>query len=209
MDGVALEKAVKRIIVLGGLGKFGRAAAEELRRTGLAVQTAARRSGADLQVDANDADSVRAIFQRGDIVVDAAGPFYSRSTALVECAIDVGFNVIDINDDLRYAESVLSLAPRIDAVETRVLTSASTVSAVTAAIVRQSGIARPRSVTAFLAPASRHTANAGAALSLIRCVGPRHAKAARITPARKVLEPSFAKHAHSPAPTRHFYFPIV
>jgi hypothetical protein len=42
---------------------------------------------------------------------------------------------------------------------------------VAAAIVGHSGIESPRRVTVFLAPASRHTANAGAAKSLIRSVG--------------------------------------
>ena len=51
------------------------------------------------------------------------------------------------------------------------LSSASSVSAVAAAVVQHSGIAAPTRVTAFLAPASRHTANAGTALSLIRSVG--------------------------------------
>lgn len=51
------------------------------------------------------------------------------------------------------------------------LSSASSVSAVAAAVVRHSGIASPRRVTTFLAPASRHTANAGTALSLLRSVG--------------------------------------
>ena len=97
--------------------------------------------------------------------------FTPASTALVEAAIDIGFDVIDINDDLRYAESMLALAPRIDAAGIRVLSSASSVSAVAAAVVATAACIRPRRVTAFLAPASRHTANAGAALSLIRSVG--------------------------------------
>jgi hypothetical protein len=68
---------------------------------------------------------------------------------------------------------VIALAPRIESAGIRVLNSASTVSAVAAAVIGQSGIERPRQLTAFLAPASRHTANAGAALSLLRCVGGR------------------------------------
>jgi hypothetical protein len=45
------------------------------------------------------------------------------------------------------------------------------VSAVAAAVIRQSGVVAPTRVTAFLAPATRHTANSGAALSLLSSVG--------------------------------------
>ena len=162
---------MKRVIVLGGLGQFGRTAAQQLRRFGIPVQTAGRRPAADMQVDANDANSIRAALRAGDVVIDTAGPFHTRSTALIESAMEIGFDVIDINDDLGYAESVLALAPRITGAEIRVLSSASTVSAVAAAVVRHSGIATPRQAMSFLAPASRHTANIGAASSLIRSVG--------------------------------------
>lgn len=162
---------MKRIIVLGGLGQFGRTATEELRALSLPFMTASRRGAADVHIDADDAATIRSTIRPGDIVLDAAGPFHLRSTALVEAAIDVGFDVIDINDDLSYAEAVLALAPRIDSAGIRVLSSASSVSAVAAAVVGYSGVKSPRRVTAFLAPASRHTANFGAARSLIRSVG--------------------------------------
>lgn len=160
-----------RVTVLGGLGLFGRAAAEQLRALGITVQTASRGPGADLRVDANDGDSIRAAFTPGDLVIDAAGPFHVRSTALVETAIETGFDIIDLNDDLGYAEKILSFQPRIDAVGIRVLSSASSVSAITAAVVRHSGIDSPVRVSSFLVPASRYTANAGTALSLLRSLG--------------------------------------
>jgi hypothetical protein len=165
------EPFVKRIIILGGLGHFGQTAANELRRLGLACQIASRRGIADLQIEANDADSIRAGLRPNDVVLDAAGPFQSRYTALVASAIDIGFHVIDLNDDLRNAEAVLPLAPRNKAAGIRVHTSASTVSAVAAAFIRAADIPSPVRVSAFLAPASRHTASSGAALSLIRSVG--------------------------------------
>jgi hypothetical protein len=161
----------RRVIVLGGLGQFGRTAAEKLRKLGLAPQTASRGPGAELCLDADDIASIRATVRPADIVVDAAGPFYRRSLALVEAAIEVGFDVIDINDDLSYAERVIALEPKINAAGIRLLTSASSVSAVAAAVVRQSGFQSPTRATAFLAPATRHTANSGAARSLIRSVG--------------------------------------
>jgi uncharacterized protein YbjT (DUF2867 family) len=72
------------VIVLGGRGFFGRAAAEQLRKLGVHLQTASRSSGADLRIDANDPDSIRAAVRPGNIVLDAAGPFHGRSAALIE-----------------------------------------------------------------------------------------------------------------------------
>jgi hypothetical protein len=51
------------------------------------------------------------------------------------------------------------------------LSSASTVSAIAAAVVKRSGIASPVRISGFLAPSSRRSANPGAALSLLRSVG--------------------------------------
>jgi len=132
---------------------------------------ASRNAAADLQIDANNRASIQAALQSGDVVLDAAGPFHSRSTVLIEAAIEIGFDVVDLNDDLAYAESVIALGPRIDDAGIRVLSSASSVSAVAAAVVCNSGIDLPSRVTAFLAPASRYTANVGSAKSLWRSVG--------------------------------------
>ena len=84
---------MKRIVVLGGLGLFGRTVREQLNVLGISTMIAARRGRADIQVDANDADSIRSSFSAGDIVIDAAGPFRKRSMALVEAAIEIGFEI--------------------------------------------------------------------------------------------------------------------
>jgi NAD(P)-dependent dehydrogenase (short-subunit alcohol dehydrogenase family) len=172
VDGRSVEAGMRRVIVLGGTGQFGRTATEELGKLGVAALTGSRKgASSDLRLDANDAESIRACIRKDDVVIDAAGPFFARSVSLVESAIDVGFDVIDLNDDLGYAENVASLAPQIESAGIRVLSSASSVSAVSAAVVVHSGIIMPRSVTSFLAPASRHTANPGTAASLWRAIG--------------------------------------
>ena len=162
---------MKRVVVLGGLGLFGRTVIEQLRPQGIIAQSASRRGSADVRVDANDSTSIRAALRPGDLVIDAAGPFQARTTALIQAAVEVGFDVIDLNDDLTYAESILALESQIARAGIRVLTSASSVSAVAAAVVQLSGIPAPQRFTTFLAPASRHTANSGTALSLLRSVG--------------------------------------
>jgi hypothetical protein len=83
----------------------------------------------------------------------------------------MGFDVVDLNDDLQYAEYVLSCAPQIAQAGIRVLCSASTVSAFAAAVMRIIGPTSPRRLTSFLMPSTRYTANAGTATSLLRTVG--------------------------------------
>jgi hypothetical protein len=162
---------LKRVIVLGGFGRFGSSIIEQLRSRGVPAMTAARRKGGDYQVDANDADSIRSALTDQPLVIDAAGPFQQRSMALLDAAIELGFDLIDINDDLEYAEQVLAREAIIARAGIRVLSSASSVSAISTTMVGHSGFKTPSRVTAFLAPATRHTANAGSALSLIRSVG--------------------------------------
>ena len=150
--GAPVGAGMKRVIVLGGLGLFGRTAAAQLRRWGTTVLTASRGLNADLRIDANDRASICNSLRPGDLVLDAAGPFRERSTSLVEAAIETGFDIVDINDDLAYAERMLALETRITSAGIRVLSSASSVSAVAATVVRHSGVEAPTRVTAFCAP---------------------------------------------------------
>jgi hypothetical protein len=154
---------VKRIVVVGGRGFFGRAAVELLRESGLAALAASRRPGGR--------PSLRAVLCPEDVVLDAAGPFQDRSTALVEAALEAGFDLIDISDSLDYASAILSLRERIGRSGIRVLNSSSAMSAVSAAMVRASGIAEPVRASGFLAPSARRSARSGVARSLLRSVG--------------------------------------
>ena len=162
---------MRRIVVLGGLGFFGGAAADLLRSKGAKPVLASRRPQADLRVDAEDPASIRAALRPGDVVLDAAGPYQRRTTALVEAAAEIGFDAVDLNEDLGHAERVLALRPRIDAAGIRVLTACSSVSAISAAAVRKAGIAAPVRVDVFLAPASRFTARPGTGAALLASVG--------------------------------------
>jgi hypothetical protein len=154
-----------RIVVLGR-GWFGRAAADMLRRGGGQPIVASRRPAVDLFIDAEDPASIRAALHERDVVVDAAGPFQRRSTALVESCMTLGCDVIDLSDSLDYARRLRELAPGIERAGIRVLTSCSSVSAVSAALVRLSGMTQPVRVSAFLAPATGNTSTAATSQSL-------------------------------------------
>jgi NAD(P)-dependent dehydrogenase (short-subunit alcohol dehydrogenase family) len=162
---------VNRIIVLGGQGLFGRTAVEQLRRLGFSPLIAGRQSTAEIQINADDAALLRATLLPGDLIIDTAGPFQHRTLALLHAAIEIGCDIVDINDNVAYAQQVLTLEADIARAGIRVLSSASSVSAIAAAVVHESGIENPVRISCFLAPASRHTANRGSALSLIQSVG--------------------------------------
>jgi hypothetical protein len=158
---------VSRIVVLGGRGWFGGAAAELLRRDGGHPLVASRRPGADLTINAEDPASIRAALHERDVVIDAAGPFQRRSTALVESCLALGCDVIDFSDSLDYARRLHRLAPTIESAGIRVLTSCSSVSAISAALVRLSGVNEPVRVSAVLAPATKNTSTGATAQSLL------------------------------------------
>jgi hypothetical protein len=182
---------MRRIVVLGGTGFFGRAAVELLRREGLAPFASSRGrrpipadrpavlAGAPLppaphmRIDAEDPGSIRAVLRAGDVVLDAAGPFQGRSAALVEAACELGFDVIDISDALDHHLEIDRLRPRIETAGIRVLTSCSSLTTLTAALVVKCGMTRPVRVSVFLSPASRETANSGTGASLVHSLGRR------------------------------------
>jgi hypothetical protein len=161
---------MRRVIVAGGTGFFGRAAVEMLWLRGIPAVAAAR-SGADLQLDVEDPASLRQVLRPRDVVLDTVGPFQDRSLALLEAAIEIGCDLIDISDSLAYARRVDALATGIAAAGIRVLPSCSSVSAISAWLVRQCEMAAPRRVSGFLAPSARYSASAATADSLLRSIG--------------------------------------
>jgi len=162
---------MRRIIIAGGLGFFGRTAAERLRADGAQPLTAARRPGADLRLDVEDPASLRAALRPGDVVLDTVGPFQDRSTALAEACLELGCDLVDIADSRAYVARLQALRPRLETAGTRLLTACSSVSGVNAALVTHSGLTDPVRVTGFLVPAAAYAANPGSGASLLRSVG--------------------------------------
>ena len=162
---------MRRIIIAGGLGFFGRVAAERLRADGLVPLSAARRPGADLRLDVEDPASLRAALRPGDVVLDTVGPFQDRTTALAEAALEIGFDLIDIADSRAYVQKLYALRDRFASSTARLLTACSSVSGVSAALIRHSRLADPVRLTGFLVPAAQYAANPGSGASLLRSVG--------------------------------------
>ena len=160
---------MRRVVIAGGTGFFGATIAALLRADGVEPVISGRASEPALDVE--DPRSLRTVLRPGDVIVDAAGPFQSRSTTLVESAMALGVDVIDINESLGYARRIASLAERAAASGIAVLSSCSAVSSVAAALVATSGIGVPVRVSALVAPASRETAHAATLRALIFSVG--------------------------------------
>lgn len=155
-------------MLLGRSGVFGSAIAAALRERGVDPLTPSH-----AQVDVEKSETLVASLQPRDVVIDAAGPFHLRSTALVEVAIKIGVDVIDFSDNLDYALAIYALDDRMRTAGISVLTSCSAVSAVTAAVVRKSDIEEPVRVSVCLLPASRETSSPSTAGSLLRSLAHR------------------------------------
>ena len=162
---------MRRVVILGGRGQFGREAARQLTQLEIPVLIASRRPGSDIQLDANDRSAVEAALRPADIVLDTAGPFQRRTMVLVEQAIAIGFDLVDLNDSLSYAQLLSSHSQQAIDAGVRIISSSSSVSVLAALAVEQSGIASPVRISSLLVPASRHTARAGSARSLIASLG--------------------------------------
>ena len=149
--------------MLGGTGSFGAEAVRLLARGGVASVAASRRTG----VNVEDRAVLRSFLRPRDVVLDAAGPFQRRSTALLDVALEVRADVVDLSDSAAYARALGARRGAIEASGVAVLTGCSAVSAVVATLVRASGIDTPVRIDAWLAPASRETARVGTAQALV------------------------------------------
>jgi hypothetical protein len=157
---------MKRVVVLGGSGFFGRLILEKLTAAGLKPLAASRSKG-DLRIDANDPASIRAVLKPRDLVVDAAGPFHKRTVALIEAARTIGFDVIDLSDSFDYSKKIYDMEAPISAAGIRVLTACSVLSTISAMVLAASGLTEPRRLSAYIVPPSGKTASHGSASSMI------------------------------------------
>ena len=148
---------MRRVVVIGA-GFFGRVIARRLADVGIAPVVASRTDG-EVRVDVEDAGSIRSALLPGDVVVDTAGPFQRRSTALVEAGIELGCDLVDLSDSLAYARNVLALHEDAVAKGVRIFTSCSAIATVAASAIRASGRVAPETCDLFLAPASADTGN--------------------------------------------------
>ncbi len=160
---------MKRVVVIGGSGFFGRLIAERLNAAGLKPLTASRSQG-DLRLDANNPDDLRKNLKTRDLVIDAAGPFQKRTPALIDAARTIGFDVIDLSDSPEYTAMIYEREAPIRAAGIRVLTACSSLSAVSAAVLKSTSVEEPRRLSAYLVPESRYTTSPATLASTLTSV---------------------------------------
>jgi hypothetical protein len=160
---------VRRVIVVGA-GFFGRLVAERLRDVGIAPLVASRR-GQDLRLDAEDDASLRQMLRQGDVIVDTAGPFASRSARLARAAIEVGADAIDLSESLAWSEAMLALGDRAAERGTSLFPACSSVAAIAGASVVASGMSAPLAIDLFIAPASAEVASAATVRGMTGSIG--------------------------------------
>lgn len=160
---------MRRVLVVGA-GLFGQVIASRLAQLGIAPVVAARH-GHGVRMDAEDEASLRATLRSGDVVVDTAGPFQTRTTRLARVAVERGCDVIDIAESLAWGESVLALGTRATDAGVALFPACSAIAAVAGASVRASGIGSPEEIDLFLAPASAETASAATTHGFLASLG--------------------------------------
>ena len=103
------------VIVFGGYGTFGKQIVRELATGGLQVTIAGRNrqraecaagdvgdSHQGIEADITDFASCRDALKGHRVVVNAAGPFSSFESTLVDACLDAGCHYVDIGDDRSY-----------------------------------------------------------------------------------------------------------
>ncbi|MDQ6800486.1 MAG: saccharopine dehydrogenase NADP-binding domain-containing protein [Acidobacteriota bacterium] len=158
---------MKRVVVLGGAGFFGNLIVERLAKAGLQPIVASRSHG-ELRIDANNADDLRKNLKPRDLVVDCAGPFQKRNSALIETARTMGVDIVDISDSVEYTSMVYKYEAPIGAAGIRVLTACSSLSTISAAVLKSVSVVEPRRLSAYLVPAIRHTATTSTIESVVQ-----------------------------------------
>ena len=162
---------MNRIIVAGARGFFGSSVVRILRAEGYAPLAASRRPGGAVRFDVEDSASIRSVIRPRDVIVDATAAFQTRTATLVEEAIAIGADVVDLCDSLSYARLISTRDKAARHRGVRLLNACSSVSVLSAFAIERSGIRDPIALHGFLAPATRRTASRGVAESLLATVG--------------------------------------
>lgn len=173
------------VCVLGGHGNFGRRISAELSgRPGLSVRVAGR----DASAGSKFADSIGATFHLCDlrepaqlrgaiegaqVVVDAAGPFQNRDYAVARQCIEMGIHCIDLADARGYVTGIEALDAQAAERQTMVASGASSVPAVTSAMIDRltPQFGRISDISAALTSGNRHPRGPATLAAALASVG--------------------------------------
>lgn len=180
-----------RILVLGGYGLFGSRIVQALARdAGLTMIVAGRDrtkaaaliatlaaasavlESASIDTQADDfAQRLAAL--RPDIVIDTAGPFQDRDYRVAEAALSVGAHCIDLADGRAYVGGIHALDAAARAADRRVVSGASSVPGLNAAVVAafRDRFSTLESVETAISPGNRTARGWATMLAILGYVG--------------------------------------
>ncbi|MGA7193727.1 MAG: saccharopine dehydrogenase NADP-binding domain-containing protein [Anaerolineales bacterium] len=134
-----------KILILGGYGSFGSLIAEQFSnspdiiiagRSAKEGQLFARSIGVEFQYcDLSDNQSLRKLILNSQLVINAAGPFKPNEYQIPRTCIEAGCHYIDMADRRQYVAGITQLDKLAKENQTFVCAGASTVPAVTSAMI--------------------------------------------------------------------------
>jgi hypothetical protein len=164
--------------VLGGYGAFGSRICRLLARIAdvsilivgrdakqaeaLARELKAEHAALDV---AKPADLAALMARRPDVVINTIGPFQSADYRVAEACIEAGVHYIDLADSHAFAAGIARLDDAARAKGVAIISGASTVPALSGAVVAESGLA-PTSIRIGISPGNRAPRGA----SLVRAI---------------------------------------
>lgn len=173
-----------RILVLGGYGGFGGRICRRLAREGFEVVVAGRSLAKARSFCENEAGLVPVQLDRARIaeglaqwqpavVVDASGPFQAMDLVVPRAAIAAGVHYCDIADSTSFVTAIAKLDPDARAAGVTVLSGASSVPALSGAVVRAlaAGVDTISQVEIAISASNRATAGGSVAAAIIGQVG--------------------------------------
>lgn len=172
------------VLVLGGYGGFGARLTRRLAAAGLEVIVAGRHLASAVAFCAKvpgttplvaDLDAPETVLaeRRPALVIDAAGPFQQSGYALPIACIAHGIPYLDLADGRRFVAGIATLDAAAIEAGVAVIAGASSVPALSGAVVRHlaAGMERVTAVEIAISACNRATAGASVAAAILSYVG--------------------------------------
>jgi hypothetical protein len=175
------------VLILGGYGNFGKRIAKLLTRRGIAVVIAGRDinkaneeakalpSGLAASVAFDITTDLRRQLEllRPHVVINTCGPFQSADSAVAEACIAAGVHYIDLSDGRDFVAGISKLDAAARERNVQVVSGASTVPALTSAVVEHClpRFARIEALTFGIAPGHRTERGLATAQAILSYVG--------------------------------------
>jgi hypothetical protein len=176
---------VSRILVIGGYGGFGARLSRRLLAAGHEVLVAGRSAekaaafctglanAEPVVADRTNGVGMAMARHRPDLVIDAAGPFQASGYTVPEACIAMRIPYLDIADARDFVTGIAALDKAARAAGVPVIAGASSVPALSGAVVRRlaEGLHRVDSVEIAISASNRASAGASVALAILSYVG--------------------------------------